>query len=377
VAFFQEFTRCGRFLQNNVSILGFAFLLGLSMAGCQGSLPQDEPDTFAPDASDASDADRHDADASDTDPSVSSDDVRFLERPDGTDLRIATYNIWMNSVFEDADSQSRFARVVRAVDADVWALQETWASTSKVASLFDRLRPLPEGEHWQAVYAGDRVTVSRYPIIDHHWQTDPSCGAKVSLDLIDLPETVHRLDLYVINPRFTPFQGVEEDAARQCEADQIIAWLRQAADPLGSVGLVAGTPVVIAGDLNMVGDPMPLRTLLDGNIVDEVRFGPDYPPDWDGTELTDAEPLHNGVGPETWTWRSDGTRWPPTRMDFILYTDSAMDSVNGFVLNTASLTAAALDTVELESLDVALEALDNGGIAFDHLPVVVDFGFRP
>jgi endonuclease/exonuclease/phosphatase family metal-dependent hydrolase len=299
--------------------------------------------------------------------------IAFLERSPDTHLRVATYNIWWNSIFESAESEARFTRVVRAIDADVWALQEVWAPIDNVARLFDRVVPLSDGQRWQAVYAGSRVTVSRYPILRHHWETDPTCGKKVSLDLIDLPDQAFVQDLYVVHPGFTPFEGTAQDSARQCEADQVISWLRGLTDPLGPVGLAAGTPIVIAGDLNMVGSRRPLMTLLEGDIVDEARFGPDYAPDWDGTPLTDAEPLHNGVGPETWTWRSDRSRWQPGRLDFILYSDSVMRLTNAFVLNTASLSHDALERAGLRRLDVALEELEDGGIAFDHIPVVADF----
>ena len=303
------------------------------------------------------------------------EEVRFLERPEGAELRLATYNIWKNSIFEDAEFQERFARVVRAVDADVWALQEVWQPTGEVAALFDELLPLADGAGWQAVYAGARVTVSRFPIVLHHWETEPNCGTKTGLHLIDLPDEHFEVDLYVVHPHFTPFEGPAEDAARQCQADQIVSWLRRAVEPDGAVRLPHGTPIVIAGDLNMVGSLEPLRTLLEGDIADEETFGPGHSPDWDGTAMVDAEPLHNGVGPDTWTWRSDRSRWGPGRLDFIIYTDSVANMVNSFVLNTVALSAEALEAAGLGRLDVVLQSYGNGAYAFDHIPVVADFTF--
>lgn len=85
-------------------------------------------------------------------------------------------------------------------------------------------------------------------------------------------------------------------------------WLRGARNPGGPVELRPRTPIVVAGDFNMVGSLRPLTTLLEGDIVDEARFGPDFRPDWDGTGLADPKPVHNGTGTVTWTWRSDRSR---------------------------------------------------------------------
>jgi endonuclease/exonuclease/phosphatase family metal-dependent hydrolase len=334
---------------------------GLSLVGCRTPLEYDYSDPLPP--VDVDDGGRSTLERPDS--------VAFLARPAGTDLRLATYNVWKNSIFEQASYRDKFARVVRAIDADVWALQEVWEPTAAVEALFDELLPLPDAGRWHAVFAGVQVTVSRYPIVLHHWETTPNCGTKASLDLIDLPDELNA-DLYLIHPRFAPFEGPEQDAERQCQADQIISWLRRATDPEGAVGLAAGTPIVIAGDLNMVGSLQSLHTLLEGDIADEARFGPDHAPDWDGTGLVDAEPLHNAVGPDTWTWRSDQSKWAPGRLDFILYSDSVMRLEGSFVLNTASLSDSALAEVGLERLDVALYPVHNG-IAFDHLPVVADF----
>ena len=133
-----------------------------------------------------------------------------------------------------------------------------------------------------------------------------------------------------------------------------------------------GVPIVVLGDLNMVGDRRSLETLLTGDIADEATYGPDAAPDWDGTALTDAEPPRNGVGPGTWTWRSDGSRYPPGRLDFVLYTDSVAEETRSLVLDTVALPPEVREAAGLEALDVVLERTPDGGYGYDHLPVVVD-----
>ena len=54
------------------------------------------------------------------------------------------------------------------------------------------------------------------------------------------------------------------------------------------------TPMAVMGDLNIVDSLDPLNNLITGNIVNEATYGADSPPDWDGTVLADAHPVHNG-----------------------------------------------------------------------------------
>jgi hypothetical protein len=126
----------------------------------------------------------------------------------------------------------------------------------------------------------------------------------------------------------------------------------------------------VLGDLNIVEGPQPLETLLDGNIVNNALFGPDSPPDWDGSRNADAFPLHNGAGPESYTWRNDLEPFDPGRLDYITYTDSALRLGKRFVLNTVAMSDALLASTGLQRFDAIL---DNVGQNYDHLPVVVDF----
>ena len=128
-----------------------------------------------------------------------------------------------------------------------------------------------------------------------------------------------------------------------------------------------GMPVIVAGDLNLVGHSRQLRTLLEGAILDTATHGPGRPLDWDGTALADAAPLHT-TGRETYTWRGDDSPFAPGRLDFILYTDSVLELANGFVLWTPDLRDADLERTGLHARDTVT--------ASDHLPVVADFVFR-
>ena len=300
--------------------------------------------------------------------------LAWFRRQHPAHLRLVSYNILKDSVFKGGSKQAqRFARLVKALDADVWALQEVYKTdTSQVAALFDKLVPLAVGQRWQARSGGDNMTVSRYPIKLHHSQTTPSCGRRVSLDLIDLPDSKHKADIYLLNNHFTCCGGTVRDATRQLEADQLVAWIRDARTPGGSINLPQGTPMVVLGDLNIVGGPQPLNTLITGDIYNENLFGTDSPPDWDGTALTDAHPLHNSSGAADYTWRWDGSGYKPGRLDYVIYTDSVAQAGARFVLNTVTMTSQQLASAGLQAEDVLDFKASSGELAFDHLPVVVD-----
>ena len=86
-----------------------------------------------------------------------------------------------------------------------------------------------------------------------------------------------------------------------------MAFVRDARTPGGQIDLDTGTPVVITGDLNLVGFARQLETLLTGDIADEGAHGPDFTPDWDGTDLLDviARQTEKRM---SYTWRRD-TSW--------------------------------------------------------------------
>ena len=71
-----------------------------------------------------------------------------------------------------------------------------------------------------------------------------------------------------------------------------------------------------------------------------------------------------------YTWRDDTSRYPPGRLDYVIYSDSLLEVAHSFVLNTVAVDDDALKRVGLERCDVTLNVT---GEKFDHLPVVVDF----
>jgi len=296
----------------------------------------------------------------------------FLDRPEGTDFRAMSYNVGWDSIFPAIDPRQaeKFQRVIRAVDPDVLALQEIRKSASDVAELLDAIAPLPDGQRWQVFKGQAGVIASKYPLqMLSDRVVAPSYRDPVAA-LVDLPDDRFEVDLYVLNNHFKCCDGKKNDPIRQQQADAVASRLRDVRTPGGEFDLPPGTPILVVGDLNLVGGSGPLETVLSGDIADEQRYGPDLGPDWDGTWLCDAQPLHNAAGPDDYTWRDDNSEFAPGRLDFVIYTDSVMKVLNAFVLNTTAMSADELSRSGLNRYDAAEDDL---GRRFDHLPVVVDF----
>jgi hypothetical protein len=113
-------------------------------------------------------------------------------------------------------------------------------------------------------------------------------------------------------------------------------------------------PVVIGGDLNLVGSRTPLFTLARGLDVD-------------GSDLVPVQAERLGERSIT-TWRSPRDVFAPGRLDYVLISDAGIMVTNSFVFTTEDLDDATLDRLGLtHDLSLALS---------DHLVTVVDLRLR-
>jgi len=298
----------------------------------------------------------------------------FLDRHLASDLRVVSYNVYWDTIFPDlnATQAAKFQRVITALDPDVLHLQEVRRTADDVRTLLNNIAPLPDGNSWHAHKGGSNVTVSKYPLSMQRTNTIPTGDRSQAIALVELPDDLYPSDFYFMNNHYKCCgnPGGWEDALRQKQSDAIASWLGDALTLGGHVELPPGTPFAVVGDLNIVGSLGPLDTLITGNISDTGTYGFGGPPDWDGTSLADAHPRHNVSGTEDYTWRNDNSIFDPGRLDFVIYSDSALDVANSFILNTVSMSPAERSATGLEEFDITL---DNSAQVYDHLPVVVDF----
>lgn len=290
-----------------------------------------------------------------------------LARQDSRHIRFVTYNMLWDGLWERPEF---FDRILRALEPDMICFQESRKEAEDTARRMNEILPLPGGRTWQAHQGRRTVLVSRWSLSRRSELDAFMTGAGQAMGLVDLPDERFPRDLYVVATHYTCCGTMDDadDRDRQRHSDGNVAWLRDLREPGGELPLPTGTPMVVAGDLNLVGSPRVLLTLLTGDVVDEARYGPDTAPDWDGSPLKAAIPMQTGAA-VTATWQNPAETYPPARFDYVIYTDSVLTAARSFVLNTALLPEAVLKAHGLRACDTAE--------ASDHLPVVVDFAFPP
>ena len=287
---------------------------------------------------------------------VPSPEIITLEKNEMEHLRILSYNVRQNGLF-DSERQAEFERIIKALEPDIMGFQEAYDDNdtndvNDIEALFEDWFP---GVNWHvsSEWNGNFV-VSRYPILhqgNHSWK---SMGV-----LLDTEEDLGT-PLFFINSHFSCCDANDN---RQEQVDELMSFVRDLKNGLGPFTLEYGTPIVHVGDFNLVGYRQQLTTLTDGDIVDEASYGIDFLPDWDDSPLTDlfSRQTHIRMG---YTWRNDNSEYNPGKLDYILYTDSVLEPVKHFVLNTLAMSEEDLSFYNLNSEDTKK--------ASDHLPRVMD-----
>ncbi len=280
-----------------------------------------------------------------------------LAKEDPALLRIMNYNVYRDSPMQ-SHKQNDFIRMMRAIRPDVMAFNEFYNTTpGELKLLHNNILPTGTAEGWYAIKLDrDNITMSRYPILQS-WLV--YSGSNITASLIQLPQS----QLLVINCHF---RCCTANLQRQAEADALVAFLHDARTPGGRLELPQGTPFIILGDLNLVGLRQQLTTLLKGDIQNTGTFGQGGPPDWDDTPLADLISYHTDA-PVAYTWRNESEAFVPGRLDFMIFSSSALEPRKSFVLNTENMSLARLARYTLDKTDTDLS---------DHLPKVADFAYR-
>jgi hypothetical protein len=282
-----------------------------------------------------------------------------LGKDDPAHIRIATWNVQGDGLFEGGSAELAQDRMLDAMDPDVLIVNEVWDhNATDVRNKIEQHLPSGAGETWYSVMrdAGN-VIVSRYPILQS-WEVNP--GYRITAVLFDLGD-VSSKDLLVVANHW---RCCTADEDRQNEADSVIGFLRDAKTAGGVITLPEGTPFVLGGDLNLVGWRQQLDTIITGDIQDEGTYGADDAPDWDGADFTHLLTRQPDTR-DSYTWRNDFSSYYPGILDWILYADSALDVHNHYVLETRTMTPATLAANGLQIYDTSY--------ASDHAPRVADF----
>ena len=128
--------------------------------------------------------------------------------------------------------------------------------------------------------------------------------------------------------------------------------------------ITADTPIILAGDFNLVTWRQHYNTLRNGAIHDTTQFGPSFDPDSYAGSFVDLNPRLL-TRPMDYTWRNDKIGFAPGRLDYIFYTGSSLGAGNNYIYEDEELPDSVLSFFNLKEGDAAR--------ASDHLPLVADF----
>ena len=267
-------------------------------------------------------------------------------------FRLLSYNVRFDNLFENNSGASQL-RLIKSVNPDIIAFQEIYDHSSlETTQLIENLFP---NQNWyHSKIDPDIIMVSKYPIKE----SQASDGNGFFLMDVD------GQDLLLINAHLP---CCDNNIDRQVEIDKILSKIRDAKNGIGPINLIENTPIILVGDLNLVGDYENQRTLIEGDIANNNAFGPDFNPDWNDSAFTDAKPAATNL-PMHITWYSPGSSFAPGRLDYQIYTASVLN-----VENTFSLLTNALSTESLNESDLEINDSMNGS---DHTPLVTDYSFK-
>jgi len=268
-------------------------------------------------------------------------------------FRVCSYNVLRDRIFED-DTRVEYTRILRAISADIYCFQEIYDhSSAETLSRLNNIFDVLDGPEWyHAKLSGDLVTISKYPII---YQRNVSGSGVFVLDM-------NGKDVMVINIHLA---CCENDFQREREIDDILKFIKRAQNNQDGYLLTEGTPILIMGDTNFVGNKNQVTALTTGDFFDA---GADVQLDWDTDGLATVSATTSGSN-TNYTWFSKFSSFAPGRLDYIFYTDSRLTQENAFVFDTEWLTEEELQVNGLEK--------NFSDEASDHRPVICDFSLIP
>jgi hypothetical protein len=275
-----------------------------------------------------------------------------LNKISNTDLRVMGYNVLQDRMFLSGVRQN-YTRIFKATKPDIIGFCEIYNNSgAQTAAFVESILPSSVGQKWyHSEVEPDIRVVSRYPILSNR-----------SIDgngvfLIDLG--VKKLVFIVAH-----LPCCDNEVQRQLEVDKILAFIRSIKFGISPFDIPLNSPIIITGDMNLVGLNQQLETFITGDILNNSVNGPDFKPDWDNTRLEDAKPATTEM-PMTFTWYNSGGSFSAGRLDFVFYTGSVLKLKNSFSLWTDTMSDQQLIENGLQERDIVS--------ASDHMPVFADF----
>jgi endonuclease/exonuclease/phosphatase family metal-dependent hydrolase len=275
-----------------------------------------------------------------------------LARADGTAMRVLQWNVEFGSVFSKPEL---YRRLLRAIDPDTILFEELSDKQSgeALAALLNEWLADRKGT-WKVIWGeggGDlrcavasRLDVRPVDALRYVAHADtPDRALRLAAGTIDVAGA--RVLVAAVHLKCCGSAGSSEDITRIAE----VRLLRQA---MAAAQPQAGwRGVIVGGDFNLVGSRAPLDLLID-------RL------DADGSAAAAVNPLQLD-GRSNATWADPDQPFAPGRLDFVVFSDSALVVKRSFVFDSSDVASDWLEQHALQPGDTAE--------ASDHLPVVVDF----
>ncbi|MFZ1728659.1 MAG: endonuclease/exonuclease/phosphatase family protein [Bacteroidota bacterium] len=284
---------------------------------------------------------------------------RLIRDAEAGTLRLLSWNTLFNGLLESA-RQPAYTRMLRALKPDIMCFQECFdISAGDVLTFIQSILQPPSGRSWRALKRDQGDILVTHLDIDDSWQLQS-----------EYRESAYQLRTPAGDPLLLlncHFRCCTADDHRQKEADGVIRFIRDAKTAGGSVTVPEGTPIVLVGDLNLVGDHRQYETLVTGDIVNNAGFGADEAPDWDGGPWTELEPRHPS-SLFTYTWDDAGSNFAPGKLDYMLYTASVLDVTQDMVVDPREISAGQRLRLGIEQSDAST--------ASDHLPRIADLRWK-
>lgn len=270
-----------------------------------------------------------------------------LARQSAQDLRIASFNVLADSPWASSGNAQHFKRLLAATAPDVVVLQEV-ANHNADDAIAMVGAALPGS--WTARKFNSNVVVSRLPILAS-WEI-PFQNLLLLLDAsAQLGGPIAVCDVHL--------PCCDNEIARRYASDSILQALRQLTRETNLIP--ANTPIVLAGDFNLVRVARTRDALIAGDIFTEAFFGPDFEPDPAGRPFESLVSLKAGT--RLGVTYQGGADYGPGYLDYVLYTGSLLAVGNHFVLDTAALSTDQLAALSLQRDDSSIS---------DHLLRITD-----
>lgn len=274
------------------------------------------------------------------------DSPRVVRRPaarlEDTAIRIASFNTLREGLV-DPNRAPAFARLLRAVAADVYCFQEERQSKD-LKGVITRLVPDDSKRPWRLHRQRDCVIATRLPIVPVRVPDVRSAYAVVEA------APGHRILVVSTHPAAGGWIGNQRDRWRIEEMTSIGKNIESVrAGRFEGLTVAPDLPAVVIGDYNLVGSRTPLDILTDPRGPGLVHWL-----------------LPHLAGESVTTWRDDSSGFWPGLLDLVTHSPT-LSRRNGFILDSTRLDKAGLRALGLRPWDSQVS---------DHLLLVADFAWE-